>query len=163
MNKDSAPNYITPQGYSALTCEFEHLLKVERPKTTQIVQWAASLGDRSENADYIYGKKKLREIDRRIRFLTKRIESAKIIEPSKVKSNKVQFGASVKVLDEKSRERIFFIVGIDETNPSVGKISWCSPVAKALIGKEVGDDVVVKAPSGDIDFEILEIIYKDII
>lgn len=162
MAIDKKPNYITPKGFKVLSEEFENLMKVERPKTTEIVKWAASLGDRSENADYLYGKKKLREIDKRIRFLTQRLESAKIIEPRDIKSNKVQFGATVKISDEDLKEKTYSIVGVDETNPSAGKISWCSPIAKALIGKEIGDSVVVKAPTSEIEYEILEIVYKEI-
>lgn len=160
--KSSTPNYITPLGYQTLRLEFNNLMKVERPKTTEIVKWAASLGDRSENADYIYGKKKLREIDRRIRFLSQRLEAAQVVNPVEIKSQKVQFGATVKVCDEELRERIFFIVGVDETNPAQGKISWSSPVEKALLGKEVGDTVIVKAPAQDIEYEIIEISYGEI-
>ncbi|MDD0853974.1 transcription elongation factor GreB [Halobacteriovorax sp. GB3] len=155
-------NYITPTGYKKLYDEFELLTKVERPKTVEVVAWAASLGDRSENADYIYGKKRLREIDRRLRFLGKRIDKANIIDPLDVKSSKVQFGATVVVCDENGIEKTFCIVGEDESNAQRGLISWKSPVARALLTKEEGDDVIVRAPKGNVEYEIIEIRYEAI-
>ncbi len=155
-------NYITHIGFQKLVDELDLLIKEERPKTTEIVKWAASLGDRSENADYIYGKKKLREIDRRIRFLNSRIDDAVVINPVDISSEKVQFGATVLVSSEEGIEKTFAIVGVDESMPSEGKVSWLSPVAKALLGKSVGDDVTVKSPNGEAEYEILEIQYKDI-
>lgn len=155
-------NYITPKGYKKLVDEQEYLLKVERPEATKVVTWAASLGDRSENADYIYGKKKLREIDRRLRFLAKRINAANVVDPSQIKSSKVQFSATVIVLDEDGRRKKYAIVGEDETNTKEGLISWKSPIAKGLLGKSIGESVEVETPSGEIELEIIEIEYKEI-
>src|SRR5690606_27779361 len=119
-------NYITPHGHAKLVGERDHLVKVERPETTKVVSWAASLGDRSENADYQYGKKRLREIDRRIRFLNTRLDAAEVVDPTKIKSDKVQFGATVTISDEDEKVRIFTIVGEDESSPKNGLISWRS-------------------------------------
>lgn len=155
-------NYITPQGHQKLLDELNQLMKVERPEVTKLVQWAASNGDRSENADYLYGKRRLREIDRRARFLSKRLEAAQVIDPGKVKSEKVQFGATVEVSDEEGVTRTFSIVGVDEVDTASGKISWQSPIGKALLGKEAGDEVQFRVPSGEKTFEIIEIIYRTI-
>ena len=138
------------------------LKKSERPKITDLVSWAASLGDRSENADYIYGKKRLREIDRRMRFLSKRIELAQVIDPEKQVMNTIKFGATVSLLDEQGDEIIYQIVGVDEFSTEHGRISWRSPIASSLIGKEVGDEVVVKTPSGTREFEVTQLEYKKI-
>lgn len=162
MNQKKS-NYITHIGYQVLVDELNLLIKEERPKTIDIVKWAASLGDRSENADYIYGKKKLREIDRRIRFLNSRIDDAVVINPTEIKSEKVQFGATVLVCNEEGEEKIFSIVGIDESKPAEGKISWVSPIAKGMLGKSVGDEVLVRSPKGEMEYEILEINYKEIL
>ncbi|EQC45331.1 transcription elongation factor GreB [Bacteriovorax sp. Seq25_V] len=162
MNQKKS-NYITHIGYKVLVDELNLLIKEERPKTTEIVKWAASLGDRSENADYIYGKKKLREIDRRIRFLNSRIDDAVVINPTEIKSEKVQFGATVLVCNEEGEEKTFSIVGIDESKPAEGKISWVSPIAKSMLGKTVGDEVLVRSPKGEMEYEILEINYKEIL
>lgn len=155
-------NYITPKGFKKLVEEQEQLLKVERPEATRIVTWAASLGDRSENADYLYGKKKLREIDRRLRFLSKRIDTANVVDPISIKSVKVQFGATVLVEDEEGRQKTYCIVGEDETNTPKGLISWKSPIARGLLGKSVGDSVDIDTPVGEVELEILEIKYKEI-
>ncbi len=156
-------NYITPQGHQKLLDELNQLMKVERPEVTKLVQWAASNGDRSENADYLYGKRRLREIDRRARFLSKRLEAAQVIDPEKMKSDQVQFGATVEVSDEDGETRTFSIVGVDEVDTESGKISWQSPIGKALLGKKAGDEVQFRVPSGEKSFEILEIIYRTII
>ena len=156
-------NYITPQGHQKLLDELNQLMKVERPEVTKLVQWAASNGDRSENADYLYGKRRLREIDRRARFLSKRLEAAQVIDPEKMKSDKVQFGATVEVSDEEGETRTFSIVGVDEVDTKSGKISWQSPIGKALLGKEAGDEVQFRVPAGEKSFEIIEIIYRTII
>lgn len=153
-------NYITPRGYQKLVDELNHLLKVERPEVTKLVQWAASNGDRSENADYLYGKKRLREIDRRIRFLNQRLDAAKIVDPLSIQSNKVQFGATVKVMDENGAEKTYRIVGVDEVDTAKGHISWQSPIARFLLGKGEGDEVLVKVPQGEINFEVIEISYQ---
>jgi transcription elongation factor GreB len=136
------------------------LLKVERPEVTKLVQWAASNGDRSENADYLYGKRRLREIDRRMRFLSGRLEAAVVVDPSSIMSEKIQFGATVKVCDEEGLTRIYSIVGVDEVDTDRGRISWQSPIGKSLLGKEVGDEVVIRVPSGEKTFEVVEITYK---
>lgn len=152
-------NYITPKGHQRLVDELNHLVKTERPEVTKLVQWAASNGDRSENADYLYGKRRMREIDRRIRFLTQRLDAAVIVDPSQTKSDKIQFGATVSVSDEESLTKIYTIVGVDEVNTSRGHISWQSPIGKALIGKEIGDEVLIKVPAGEITYEIISISY----
>ena len=155
-------NYLTPKGYQKLLQELNHLLKEERPKVTETIAWAASNGDRSENADYIYGKKRLREIDRRIRFLNRRLEKVEVIEPSEIQSSRVQFGATVKVENEEGEQKTFVIIGVDESDARKGLISWQSPIGKALLGKEVGDTALVKAPGGEIEFEILSVEYNSI-
>lgn len=155
-------NYITPKGHRKLVEEFEQLLKVERPEVTKLVQWAASNGDRSENADYLYGKKRLREIDRRIRFLNQRLDAAVVVDPAEVKSEKVQFGATVEIINEEGVSRCFTIVGVDEVDTAKGQISWQSPIGRALLGKNEGDEVVIKAPSGDQEYEIASISYGSI-
>lgn len=153
-------NYVTPSGYADLQSELRHLISDERPKLVEIVSWAASNGDRSENADYIYGKKRLREIDRRVRYLTKRIESAEIVDPALQKNlTKVFFGATVTYKQENIEEKTVKIVGIDEADLAKGKISWVSPVAKALLKAAVGDIVEVQTPTGCKKLKILTIIY----
>ena len=141
--KQKPKNYITPQGFKRLTDELEQLVKIDRPEITKVVSWAASLGDRSENADYIYGKKRMREIDRRIRFLTKRIDAAEVVDPVKQGSPKVMFGATVLVDDEEGQEKTYCIVGVDEVDVGLGLISWRSPIGKALLGKEEGDNIII--------------------
>ena len=152
-------NYITPAGYARLEAELQHLLKVERPEVVKVVSWAAALGDRSENADYIYGKKRLREIDKRLRFLTKRIGFAQIVDPAQQPHDKVYFGATVVVSDQDGEEQTYTIVGMDELDPAKGRVSWISPLAKALLGKEEGDTITVRTPGGDQLLDILEIRY----
>ncbi len=155
-------NYITPLGHKRLLDELENLLKHERPEVTRLVQWAASNGDRSENADYLYGKRRLREIDRRIRFLTQRLDASVVVDPLKINSNKIQFGATIELLDEEGKTKTFTIVGVDEVDTSMGRISWQSPVGKSLIGKSSGEEVLVKVPSGEIIYEVISITYKHI-
>ncbi|MBK5205536.1 MAG: transcription elongation factor GreB [Polaromonas sp.] len=153
-------NYITPQGYEDLRCELLDLIDVERPKVVELVHWAASNGDRSENGDYIYGKKRLREIDRRIRFLTQRLEIAAISNPSiHHGSDQVFFGATVTYADDSGRERTVTILGIDEANSSLGQISWVSPVARALLKSRVGDEVSLVTPHGMQMLEVLKVAY----
>ncbi|MCB9073002.1 MAG: transcription elongation factor GreB [Bdellovibrionaceae bacterium] len=142
-------NYITPVGYKRLRDEYAELLNVERPKIVETVAWAASNGDRSENADYIYGKRRLREIDSRLRFLQGRLEKAVVVDPKQLTGSKVVFGATVTVLDEQEIVHTYQIVGQDEFDIKNGKISWKSPVAKALLGKTRGDEVKVAKPGGD--------------
>ncbi len=153
-------NYITLKGFNKLQKELEQLLKVERPEVTKTIAWAASNGDRSENADYIYGKKRLREIDRRIRFLTSRLDNAHVIEPEKIVSERIQFGATVTMSDEEGNEKQVTIVGVDEIQTEIGHLSWKSPVGGALIGKFIGDVIIVKSPKGEFEYEILTIEYR---
>jgi transcription elongation factor GreB len=154
-------NYITPLGFKRLQDEYSFLKKSERPKITALVSWAASLGDRSENADYIYGKKRLREIDRRVRFLSKRIESAQVVDPEKQTSESIKFGATVCILALEGDEKpsVYQIVGVDEFDTKLKRISWRSPIANALIGKIVGDQVSVSTPKGERDFEVISFKY----
>jgi transcription elongation factor GreB len=153
-------NYITPAGYRRLQDELRRLVGEERPRTVEIVSWAAGNGDRSENGDYIYGKKKLREIDRRIRFLTKRLECAEIVDPARqTRRDQVFFGATVTYAASDGAERIVTIVGIDEIDPERGRVSWISPVARALLKAHEGEIVELRTPSGIESIEILEIRY----
>jgi transcription elongation factor GreB len=153
-------NYITPAGAEKLKSELKKLLYQDRPELVKVIQWAASNGDRSENGDYIYGKRRLREIDRRIRFLTQRLESAEVINPEKQNSDRVLFGATVTVMDEEENQKVYRIVGQDESDPKQGWISWISPVAKALLNAKVGDCVQVRTPKGVEDLEVIEIAYE---
>lgn len=153
-------NYITPQGYERLRCELLDLIDSERPKVVEFVYWAASNGDRSENGDYIYGKKRLREIDRRIRFLTQRLEIAVISNPSiHYGRDQVFFGATVTYADDRGEERAVTILGIDEANSALGQISWVSPVAKALLQSRVGDEVNLVTLQGVRVLEVLKVQY----
>jgi transcription elongation factor GreB len=157
---DQSKNYITPSGIEKLKAEYHELMRVERPKVVEVVTWAAGNGDRSENADYQYGKKRLREIDKRVRFLIQRIDKAEVIDPKTVKSASVVFGATVKIRNEDEQEITYQIVGEDEFEIKLGKISWKSPIARALLGKKVGDEVVVYKPNGEEHVTIEEILYK---
>ncbi|MCX8501481.1 MAG: transcription elongation factor GreB [Alphaproteobacteria bacterium] len=153
-------NYMTPDGYAALRQEFESLAKVERPKIVEVVSWAAGNGDRSENGDYIYGKKRLREIDRRLRFLDRRLQNSEVVDPEKQKSlTKVFFGATVTYQTRQGQQHRVKLVGIDEAEVAAGKISWQSPVARALMRAEVGDTVTVKTPVGREHLSVLAITY----
>ncbi|HLW05120.1 MAG TPA: transcription elongation factor GreB [Azoarcus sp.] len=155
-------NYITRRGYDALRAELEELVKRERPKLVETVAWAAGNGDRSENGDYIYGKKRLREIDRRIRFLIKRIEDAEVVDPEQQAGNdQVFFGALVTIADvESDEEQTWQIVGIDEADTTQGRISWISPLARALLRAHEGDAVRFMSPAGPREIEILEVRYE---
>lgn len=153
-------NYITPAGFEKLRAEYVELLNVERPKTVSVVSWAASNGDRSENADYQYGKRRLREIDRRLYFLKNRMEDAEVIDPTQIKSDKVVFGATVTLENEDGDEFICQIVGEDEIDLKEKKISWKSPIAKAVLGKKIDDEVKVNKPTGDEFMVILNIEFK---
>ena len=153
-------NYLTPQGYAALREELAHLMNDERPAIVKIVSWAASNGDRSENGDYLYGKKRLREIDRRMRFLTKRLELAEIVDPvAQSNRDQVFFGATVLYVNQDGEEHHVTIVGVDEAEPLQGKISWVSPVARALTKSRVGDVVTLRTPGGIEELDILAINY----
>ena len=159
-------NYITPSGLQRLRDELRFLLTRERPAVTQVVAWAASNGDRSENADYQYGKRRLREIDRRIRFLTKRIDAAEVVDPEAPRSGRaatqVFFGATVRYTDASGRERLVRVVGLDEVDLDRNYISWRSPLARALMKSGPGDSVVLHAPGGTEQLEILEVRYEHI-
>ena len=152
-----SPNYLTPEGAEKLSEELRRLMQVERPKTVQEVADAAAQGDRSENAEYIYGKKKLREIDCRVRFLTKRLESAVVVKPGEQSGDVVRFGATVEVEDEDGNRRKYLLVGPDESDPDQGKLSFQSPMGRSLLKRKVGDVVVVKRPAGEIEVEILSV------
>ncbi|NMM77555.1 transcription elongation factor GreB [Rhodococcus sp. SRB_17] len=153
-------NYITPQGYARLHAELLTLIDNERPQVVDIVHWAASNGDRSENGDYLYGKKRLREIDRRIRFLTKRLEIAEIVDPSvHAGSDQVFFGASVTYVDDLDVQRTITIIGIDEADTTQAEVSWVSPVARALIKAREGDEVALATPTGTRLLTILKVRY----
>lgn len=153
-------NYITPQGYAALRAELFELIDNERPKVVDIVHWAASNGDRSENGDYIYGKKRLREIDRRIRFLTKRLEIAEVTDPTvHFGKDQVFFGATVTYVEEDGDERTVTILGIDEADSLKGEVTWISPIARALIKAREGDVVKLVTPVGVQEIEVLSVNY----
>jgi len=153
-------NYISPEGYARLRAELLQLMDEERPKVVEVVHWAASNGDRSENGDYLYGKKRLREIDRRIRFLTKRLEIAEVVDPRvHTGSDQVFFGATVLYVDDLGEERCITILGIDEADSSQGQVSWVAPVARALLKARVGDEVLLPTPGGMRQLEILDVTY----
>ncbi|MCC7059637.1 MAG: transcription elongation factor GreB [Burkholderiaceae bacterium] len=153
-------NYITRQGYERLRAELLQLIDVERPEVVRVVSWAASNGDRSENGDYIYGKKRLREIDRRIRFLTRRLDAAEVVDLSRQEHpGQVFFGATVNYLRNGEREETVRIVGVDEVDPASGCVSWISPVAKALLKAREGDQVLLRTPGGVDELEVLSISY----
>jgi transcription elongation factor GreB len=153
-------NYLTPAGYARLDAEFNQLWKVERPHLVETIAWAASNGDRSENGDYIYGKKRLREVDRRIRFLSKRLEHAEVVDPAtREGTDQVFFGATVTIADQDGSESTFAIVGIDEADAGRGRIAWISPMARALLKAREGDTVSVQTPDGRREVEIVEVRY----
>ena len=155
-----ARNYITPAGYQRIHAELLDLIDNERPKVVEIVHWAASNGDRSENGDYIYGKKRLREIDRRIRFLSKRLEIAEIVEPSVHHgSDQVFFGAKVRYMDDGGLERTVTILGVDEVDSSQGQVSWVSPIARTLLKARLGDMLRLVTPAGVVQIEVTEVQY----
>ena len=151
-------NYISAAGFARLKAELRELVEVERPEVVKTVAWAASLGDRSENADYIYGKRRLREIDRRVRFLIKRLEAAEVVDSSGRDTDQVFFGAQVKI-KAGSEIREITILGQDEVDPARGIVSWVSPVAKALLKARAGDSVTLRTPAGEQNLEILEVSY----
>jgi transcription elongation factor GreB len=154
------PNYLTPEGAKKYADELNKLLSVERPRVVQEVADAAAQGDRSENAEYTYGKKRLREIDRRVRFLSKRLDSAVVVRSSEVsKVDEVRFGATVEVVDENGKKSRYQVVGPDEADPSTGRISFKSPLGASLMKKKLGDVIVVQRPAGEIEVEILAIEY----
>ncbi|HEX6073338.1 MAG TPA: transcription elongation factor GreB [Sphingomicrobium sp.] len=160
-----SPRFITPQGLARIRAEYDELFGIERPKVVEVVSWAASLGDRSENADYLYGKKRLREIDRRLAHLAKIMKQAKVVDPAKQEPqarDQVRFGATVELADEDDNRRTLTIVGDDETDASVGRIGWSAPLSRALIGAKVGDERIVRLPSGEKSYEVMRIDYPRI-
>jgi transcription elongation factor GreB len=154
------PNYITPDGARRLSEELGQLRSIERPKVVMEVQDAAAQGDRSENAEYIYGKRRLREIDRRMRFLARRLENAVVVDPKTKRGDKIFFGATVEVEDEDGATVRYVIVGEDESNGATGRISWRSPIGRALLGKTVGDVIMVRRPAGEIELEVIAVRYE---
>ncbi|MDK2126569.1 transcription elongation factor GreB [Chitinimonas sp. DQS-5] len=157
----NAKNYMTPKGWNRLREELHVLVTRERPELTQMIAWAAGNGDRSENGDYIYGKKRLREIDRRIRFLTKRLENAEVVDPeSREPTDQIFFGATVTYARPDGSEHTISIVGIDELDLDKGYVTWISPIARTLTRAREGDVVVLRTPAGDEELEILQVEYK---
>ena len=155
-----ADRYITPEGLAHIRAEYDDLFGIERPKIVETVSWAASLGDRSENADYIYGKRRLREIDRRLGYLARIMKEAKVVDPAKQEArDQVRFGATVELADEDDNRRTLTIVGDDEAEASAGRIGWSAPVARALIGARIGDERIVRLPVGEKSYEIMDIRY----
>ena len=157
----SDKNYMTRAGYDALRAEFMLLLDDERPKLVELVHWAASNGDRSENGDYLYGKRRLREIDRRLRFLTKRLEIAEVVDPTVHQgSDQVFFGATVTYLEDGRVERSVSILGIDEANSAKQEVSWVSPIARVLLKSRVGDELSLNTPAGVVNIEVMSVSYS---
>lgn len=154
------PNYITPAGYAALRAEYDALLGEERPRIVDVVSWAAGNGDRSENGDYIYGRKRLREIDRRLGWLAKRMKAAKVVDPAQAPDkSRVWFGATVTIADEDDNQRTLTLVGDDEADATQGRIGWNAPIARALRGAAVGDVRRVTLPAGEREYEVMAVGY----
>ena len=159
---DPKPRFITPEGFKRIREEYDALFGIERPKVVEVVSWAASLGDRSENADYQYGKRRLREIDRRLAHLARIMKAAKVVNPADQPSrDQVRFGATVELADEDDNRRTLTIVGDDEADASAGRIGWSAPLARALIGAKVGAERVVCLPAGEKSYEVMSISYPD--
>jgi transcription elongation factor GreB len=153
-------NYITPEGFARLRAEYDHLLGVERPQIVEVVSWAAGNGDRSENGDYLYGRKRMREIDGQLKRLSRKMKDAKVVDPrQQPDKSKVFFGATVTIADEDDRHRTVTLVGNDEAEASVGRIGWSTPIARALRGAAVGDLRRVMLPAGEKEYEVMEIRY----
>jgi transcription elongation factor GreB len=157
-----ADRYITADGLARIRAEYDELFGIERPEIVETVSWAASLGDRSENADYIYGKRRLREIDRRLAHLARIMKDAKVVDPAAQQArDQVRFGATIELADEKDNRRTLTIVGDDEADASAGRIGWSAPLARALIGARVGDERIVRLPSSEKSYEVITIRYPD--
>jgi transcription elongation factor GreB len=162
MGGETRARFITPEGFARIRAEYDQLFGVERPKMVETVSWAASLGDRSENADYLYGKKRLREIDRRLTHLSRIMKAAQVVDPAKQAArDQVRFGATVELADENDERRTLTIVGDDEADASAGRIGWSAPLARALIGARVGDERIVRLPAGEKSYEVIGIRYPD--
>jgi transcription elongation factor GreB len=156
----NSPRFITPEGFARIRSEYEALFGVERPKLVETISWAAANGDRSENGDYIYGRKRLRELDRRLSHLARIMKAAKVVDPAGQASlDQVRFGATVELVDEDDRSRALTIVGDDEADASAGRIGWSAPFARALIGARVGDERIVRLPAGEKSYEVVRISY----
>jgi transcription elongation factor GreB len=157
---DRPPRFITPQGFARIRAEYEQLFSSERPKLVETIAWAAANGDRSENGDYIYGRKRLREIDRRLSYLSKVMKSAKVVDPARQEQrDTVRFGATIELADEDDERRVITLVGEDEADASAGQVSWAAPIARALIGAKIGEERTVRLPAGEKSYEILAIRY----
>lgn len=157
----SANRFITPAGFAKIRAEYDELFGIERPKLVETISWAAANGDRSENGDYIYGRKRLREIDRRLGYLSKVMKSAKVVDPASQVTDQVRFGATVELADEEDERRTITIVGDDEADASSGRIGWSAPIARALIGAKVGDERLVRLPGGEKNWEVVVVRYPD--
>jgi transcription elongation factor GreB len=159
---DRPPRFITPQGFARIRAEYEQLFSTDRPSLVETIAWAAANGDRSENGDYIYGRKRLREIDRRLGYLSKVMKSAKVVDPAtQTQRDTVRFGATVELADDEDERRTITLVGEDEADASSGKVSWAAPIARALVGAKVGDERIVRLPAGEKSYEIMRISYPD--
>ena len=157
---DSPPRFITPEGYARIRAEYDELFGSERPKLVETIAWAAANGDRSENGDYIYGRRRLRELDRRLSYLSRIMKAAKVVDPAaQTTRDQVRFGATVELADEDDNRRSVTVVGDDEADAAAGRIGWSAPLARALIGARVGDERIVRLPSGEKSYEVIEISY----
>ena len=153
------PRFITPDGYARLRSEYDSLFASERPKLVETIAWAAANGDRSENGDYIYGRKKLREIDRRLGYLARAMKAAKVVDPAAQSTDEVRFGATVELADEDDSRRTLTIVGDDEADATAGRIGWSAPLARALVGAKAGDERTVRLPAGEKSYEVVAVRY----
>ena len=158
---EAQPRFITAQGFARLRAEYDELFSGERPKLVETIAWAAANGDRSENGDYIYGRKRLREIDRRLSYLARIMKAAKIVDPARQTAGEIRFGATAELADEQDARRTITIVGDDEADATSGRIGWNAPLARALIGAKVGDERVVRLPAGEKSYEVVAIRYPD--
>jgi transcription elongation factor GreB len=157
---DSPPRFITPEGFARIRSEYEELFGIERPKLVETISWAAANGDRSENGDYIYGRKRLRELDRRLSHLSRIMRAAKVVDPATQPSrDQVRFGATIELADEDDNRRTLTIVGDDEADAGASKIGWSAPLTRALVGAKVGDERIVRLPAGEKSYEVIAISY----